>query len=215
MKCYARWTACPRDGVFFRDQTLLQFGDDWNVVASFVLLNPGSAKPLDQRSQTRFLRARLLPFFVPPGENQEYYRFSIDRLMNDLLNLFKAVYDGGVIRIFNLFNLRNQHSSKAVQQLLKYQKDPSMFTHRREIDYCSRPVVIATGKHAFRHSSLTKELLKYISLAEDGALYTLSKIGGRKYGFTQVRPQRDGLVNSFHPSFTCKYGNTTIFEGFE
>ncbi len=215
MKCYARWTVSQREGVFFRDQTLLQFGDDWSVIASFVLLNPGSATPLNQESQTGFLRAKQLPFFVAPGKNQEYYRFSIDRLMNDILKSFQAVYDGGVIRIFNLFNLKNQQSSDAMHQLIQYQQEPSMFSHRREIDYCSRPVVIASGQNAFKLPNLKKELLKYVSIADDGALYALSHIGDKKYGLIHTQPRSDGLVESFHPSFTFKYGNTTVFEGFD
>lgn len=215
MQCYARWTISEHDGVFFRDQTLLQFGDDWDVRASFVLLNPGSAKPLDDKSQTEFLRRKRLPFFVDPNPSQDYHRFSIDRLMNDLLKSFSHVYDGGVIRIFNLFNLKNQRSANAMVQMARYQQEHSMFTQPHEVNYCSQPVVIATGQNAFKHGRLTKELRKYISLAGDRTLYALSRVADKKYAFTRARRRDDGLVESFHPSYTFKYGNTTVVDGFD
>ena len=43
MICYARW--CEEKGNQFRDETILQFGDGWQLVANIILLNPGSAMP--------------------------------------------------------------------------------------------------------------------------------------------------------------------------
>lgn len=52
MKCFARWEPESGSGVCFRDQTILQFGNSWKLLASFVLLNPGSALPLDEVGAT-------------------------------------------------------------------------------------------------------------------------------------------------------------------
>ncbi len=55
MQCFARWEKDDKAGVFFRDQTILQFGDSWNLLANIILLNPGSALPLSEESKTDFL----------------------------------------------------------------------------------------------------------------------------------------------------------------
>ena len=61
MKCYARWTK-DKD-VFFRDQTILQFGDSWDIVANLILLNPGSAVPKSYETMDEMLASKNLPFF--------------------------------------------------------------------------------------------------------------------------------------------------------
>jgi hypothetical protein len=67
MRCFARWKKDDDSEVFFRDQTILQFGDEWDLRANFVLLNPGSALPLNDIDQTEFLKSNKLPFFVEPA----------------------------------------------------------------------------------------------------------------------------------------------------
>ena len=47
MQCFARWEKDDEAGVYFRDQTILQFGNNWDFLSSFILLNPGSALPLN------------------------------------------------------------------------------------------------------------------------------------------------------------------------
>ena len=87
MRCFARWERDDKAGLFFRDQTILQFGNSWDLLASFILLNPGSSLPLGEEPKTDFLRAKKLPFFVEPRAQEKYVEFSIDRLMRD-----KATY---------------------------------------------------------------------------------------------------------------------------
>ncbi|HCR3442812.1 TPA: hypothetical protein ON582_005291 [Citrobacter freundii] len=116
MQCFARWEKDDKAGVFFRDQTILQFGNSWDLLANFILLNPGSALPLNEVSKTDFLRAKKLPFFVEPKAQEKYVEFSIDRLMQDVLKLFSFSYNGGTIRLYNLFNLKNQYSGEAIEQ---------------------------------------------------------------------------------------------------
>ena len=91
MQCFARWEKDDASGVFFRDQTILQFGNNWDLLASFILLNPGSALPLNHESKTEYLRSKKLPYFVEPKAGESYLEFSIDRLMRDVLKLFSTV----------------------------------------------------------------------------------------------------------------------------
>jgi len=88
VQCFARWEEDDKAGVFFRDQTILQSGNCWDFRANFILLNPGSALPLNDVDKTSLLRSKELPFFVEPQKGEKYVVFSIDRLMNDILNLF-------------------------------------------------------------------------------------------------------------------------------
>ena len=44
MKVYARYFS--EDGLNFRRDTILRFGDSWDVIGAAVLINPGSAHPL-------------------------------------------------------------------------------------------------------------------------------------------------------------------------
>ena len=148
MQCFARWEKDDASGVFFRDQTILQFGNNWDLLASFILLNPGSALPLNHESKTEYLRSKKLPYFVEPKAGESYLEFSIDRLMRDVLKLFSTHYDGGSIRLHNLFNLKNQNSGEALTQFEKNKEHPKMFSSESEIKFCGAPVIVASGDNA-------------------------------------------------------------------
>ncbi len=96
MQCYARWEKDNNAGVFFRDQTILQFGNCWDLLANLVLLNPGSALPIDNEPKTDYLRSKALSFFVEPQSNEKYVEFHIDPLMKNVLKLFASHFDGGM-----------------------------------------------------------------------------------------------------------------------
>lgn len=164
MQCFARWHEEEQSGLCFRDQTILQFGDSWDLLASFILLNPGSAVPKDMEPQDGLLKSKKMPYFIP-SEGVHYYRFTIDRLMNDLLRLYAQAYTGGVIKIYNLFNLKNQDSGSAIEQFMAHRNHANMFTHQEGVCYGSKPVIIATGSNAYSDKSLTAEQKKYIALA--------------------------------------------------
>ena len=206
MRCFARWQEC--DGLFFRDQTILQFGEKWDLLTNFVLLNPGSALPLDKVSQNNYLRFKNLPFFIDEGT---YYQFSVDHLMNDLLKLYSTKHSGGVIKIYNLFNLKNQDSGTAIEQYKRNKRSKYIHTDEDEIKYCNAPVVIATGGNVYTDDDLVNELIKYISLLASKMLYAITKIERGLFSLTKAYPNEKGLVESYHPSYTFKYGNTTKF----
>lgn len=210
MKCFARWEMDNQSGLNFRDQTILQFGESWNLLANFILLNPGSAVPLNSEDQTGYLRSKKLPFFVEPIAGEEYLEFSIDRLMRDLIGIFDRETAGGIIRLYNLFNLKNQHSGEALEQFKTNQNLPQMFAKDSEISYCNAPVVIACGNIALVNPRLKQELLRYMALANSDNLYTLSRVDQQSFSILKVNSTANQLpVESYHPSYTCKYGNTT------
>lgn len=214
MNCFARWRRGRSPAVYFRDHTLLQYGGGWDLLASFVLLNPGSAMPAGHDSQNEFLAAKRLPYFVPPRDGEVYFAFTIDPLMRSLVQLFNRVFPRGVIKLYNLFNFRNQNSSGALADLERHSHEPAMFSDASEIVFAGRPVVIATGRAPFDVARLGNELRKYVSLCDPSLLYTVSKIGTKQFAVTKAQVGADGLVDSFHPSHTCKYGNSTAFDGF-
>jgi hypothetical protein len=180
----------------------LQFGDGRNLVANVVLLNPGSAVPVSDQ-------AKIDSKIECIESDGEYCEFSLDPLMRNLLSLFANKYDGGVVRIYNLFNLKEHDSQKALEAYERYKESPYMHTPAEEICYGDAPVVIACGGNAYSHPGLVEELKKYISLADESQLYALKKAGEKSFTFQKASPDRSGLVDSYHPSYTFRYGNTT------
>lgn len=209
MKCFARWQKDDEAGVFFRDQTILQFGNSWELHANFILLNPGSALPLDDSDQTEFLRGMRLPFFVQPKDGEKYVEFSVDRLMLDLIKLFSAHFSGGTILLHNLFNLKNQHSGEAVGQLEANAAHAKMFSKDNEISFCHAPVIVASGGNSADNVLLRKESIRLVGMADPDNLFALSRIGPKDFSILRAKPNADGFVESYHPSYTFKYGNRT------
>lgn len=210
MQCFARWQEDQQSGLCFRDQTILQFGDCWDLLANLILLNPGSAVPLSEDPQNAFLESLCLPS-LSHANGAPYYRFSVDRLMRDLLAFYSRRHAGGVLKIYNLFNLKNQNSADAMMQFKAHRHHVAMLTASEEIRYAGRPVVVACGKNAFADEALTQALRQYIALAAPGQLLTLSKVGEHVFSLTAAHPDDHGLLESYHPSYTFKYGNRTEF----
>ncbi|WP_201090976.1 hypothetical protein [Thiocystis minor] len=210
MQCFARWQEDKPSGLCFRDQTILQFGDGWDLLANLILLNPGSAVPLSEAPQNAFLESLCLPF-LSNAKGAPYYRFSVDRLMRDLLGFYSSRHSGGVLKIYHLFNLKNQNSADAMMQFKANRHHVAMLTASEEIRYAGRPVVVACGKNAFADETLTQALRQYIAFAEPKQLATLSKVGDHLFSLTAAHPDDQGLLESYHPSYTFKYGNRTAF----
>ena len=209
MRSFARWEKDDSAEVFFRDQTILQFGDSWDFLANVILLNPGSALPMNEEDQTEWLRSKDLPFFVEPNNQEKYVEFSLDPLMRYVFKLFEEKYSGGSIRLYNLFNLKNQHSNDAIEQIKENFSHSKMFAKCHEIKFCDAPVIIASGGNAKKHNTLKQQLTRYISLVENDKLFKLAKQADKQYSILKAIPDNFGFVESYHPSFTFKYGNTT------
>lgn len=210
MRCFARWHEDNESRALFRDQTILQFGDSWELRASFVLLNPGSALPLNQADQTGFLRSQALPFFVEPAGGETYLEFTIDRLMNDVIKLFASEHSGGTIKLYNLFNLKNQNSGEAIEQFSANQAHPKMFTTDQEIKFCDAPVIIASGKGINKNPVLKQEVIRHIALADVDRLFRIENTGDKSFSVAKAKTDESGFIDSYHPSYTFNRGNSTI-----
>ncbi len=204
-RCFARWYS-DSDGNIYRDGTLLQFGNSWELLGSVILLNPGSAKPLDEKLCNAFLRMHLDGF----DDERHYYVCSLDPLMRALIEIFaKKFADGGVIQIYNLFNLKNPKSSSATEALKKLDKSPYLFTPIDEVDFKDRPVIVATGSGMHADKRLIDQLCRYFAKASQDSLYAIVKKDKNLFSIQKTKPNKDGLIESYHPSYTCFYGNVT------
>ncbi len=214
--CYARWTYLQEQE--YRDQTIIKLDDDdnnWDLYASIILLNPGSAEPLyNEQTVTSTLAKLNLPYFINEGQ---YFRFNLDPLMRSLVEYLSI--NGictGVIKIYNLFNLRNPNSGEALDSYENMINTPSnnnsyLHTNIKDVIYNNKPIILACGKSYTQYTSLQNEVSKYMQLAQIqnlkiGALYKIHQ-QNRKFAFISYQPDRQ----IYHPSYTFKYGNETIF----
>lgn len=204
-QCFARWKEI--NNLCFRDQTILQFGDRWDLLASFVLLNPGSAEPLvPMVKKNTELELKKLPFYVNSGD---YYKFSVDPLMEDLIGLYQKRNLSGVLKLYNLFNLREPNSTKAKEKFKHWQTCPDlMFTAEEDVKFGIAPVIIACGRDLPKGS--TDMLNKYIDWAKPEQLYSISK---KKPALFIIEKGDGGNENGrYHPSFVFKNGSVELGE---
>ena len=204
-QCFAKWQR-DEEGNFYRDGTILQYGNDWNLLGNVILLNPGSAEPVDEKPINEYLK-EYNPYFENDGK---YFAFSIDPLMSCLISLFRQKYpDGGTIRIYNLFNLKNAKSKDALETFAKISENKYIFTPIEKVDFHNKLVIVATGKNVYTHPKLEEQLRRYIAKAPENKLYTILKKDNSTFVIEKVFPNKFGLIESYHPSYTCKYGNIT------
>ena len=204
-RCFARWKEA--NGLCFRDQTILQFGDSWKLLASFVLLNPGSATPLkDKGLKNTFLEGEKLSFYVNKGD---YYEFSVDPLMEQLIEkLYLNRYSGGVLKLYNLFNLKEPDSAEAKKQFKNNQCLSEMFTAEEDVKFGNAPVIIACGRDL--PAGLMEMLSNYIRWAKPEQLYSLSK--KRSALFSMEEGDGGNGTGRYHPSFAFKNGDVELGE---
>lgn len=209
MNCYARWTEDKENNLFFRDQTILQFGSSWDLIANIISLNPGSATPKNDININDFLLSKKLPYFINPNEDQNYYEFKLDPFMRNILKCFSKHYNGGIIKIYNLFNLKNQDSKKAMEEYYENKQNKFIHTNIDDINYENKPLIIATGDGGLK-DGLIDELKKYINHSEKEKLYSIQKIKDKEFSILKDEVNSEGLIYSYHPSYTFNYGNKTI-----
>ena len=125
MKVYAQYFEL--EGISYRLNTILQFGDSWELLGNVVLANPGSSEPL--RSIDENIANQLEIFYNSFDdrifENKNWYEFSDDATMQRIEKIFNGWYvdsEGilslnGVIQLFNTFNVKNQNLSESIQKL--------------------------------------------------------------------------------------------------
>jgi hypothetical protein len=124
LKSYAEYF--EEDGVLYRRNTLLQFGDGWKLIGSAVLANPGSAEPISAVSNDLLVLISEFYEKFRCGEKiqpNNWHEFSPDSTMRFVEKIFNGWYLGqnielnGVIQLFNTFNIKNQNLQQAVAQI--------------------------------------------------------------------------------------------------
>ncbi len=147
MKVYAQYYKSEETGNEYRWHTLLQFGSSWNVLGSVVMKNPGSAEPLK-----RVVDDDILQHLYNICED-EWYQFTSDNTMMNVEKLFCAYYRekegfpclNGIIRIFNLINVRDADLESALNKNRKCNFAFSK-TVDEDILQLSSPVYLGWGK---------------------------------------------------------------------
>jgi hypothetical protein len=124
MKVFAEYIKYKE--LYFRRNTLLQFGDSWDLIGNIVLANPGSAKPKNVISSEELL---LINGFYQKYRQQDifeplnYREFNDDPTMRMVAKIFNGLYIGrefklnGTIQLFNTFNIKNQNLKSAITQI--------------------------------------------------------------------------------------------------
>lgn len=209
-KCFARWHADQKSGACFRDQTILQFGESWELRASLVLMNPGSAVPIKEVATKKLMSLRL-PYFVPPRIEEDYYEFKIDPLMRNILSSMSEIFGAGVVKIYNTFNLKNQHSVEALASSGRFIKHTRMMDKMEDVRFLSAPVIFGPGRETAKNLELSEQLGKFIDHVPDGKLFGIQRVERKR--FAAKACSRAEALDSYHPSYTFKYGNTTCFQG--
>ncbi len=132
MRVFARYFT--ENGLDFRLNTVLQFGDSWLVIGAAVLINPGSAKPICCVGDEELSQLSK----ISEGD-YSWYEFSPDSTMRQLEKIFGGWYAGeekplgGIILLFNLFNLRDQKLETALAKQ-KECKSRYLFINEKDIE---------------------------------------------------------------------------------
>jgi hypothetical protein len=120
MKVYAEYFKDV--GLSFRRNTILQFGEGWDLIGNVVLANPGSAKPLGRISEES--TSKLDKFYKKYRNGNAFkvdnwFEFSVDPTMGFVEKIFngsyvdKSIELNGVVQLFNTFNIKNQNLQEA------------------------------------------------------------------------------------------------------
>lgn len=161
MKAYAEYF--ENEGLLYRRNTLLQFGNSWNLIGSVVLANPGSANPINQATNEAL--ARISEFYnkYRHGEcvvQKNWYEFSPDPTMGFVEKIFNGWYVGrnielnGVVQLFNTFNIKNQNLREAVEQI--GMGSDLLFSHEIYKHFHEKPTYFGFGNEVIDNEVLCK-----------------------------------------------------------
>lgn len=154
MKVFAQWIkARPEDSDnedYFRKNTILQFGNSWNVIGAAILINPGSALPSEEIIDSD-TKSKLQEISNTYSENEDWRVFNADPTMHFIEKIFSGWYIGqnkhldGVILLYNLFNIRSQNLKTALALKEKYKQSPYMFTKPADVTTLDIPIYLGWG----------------------------------------------------------------------
>lgn len=164
MKVYAEYF--NENGIFFRRNSLLQFGNSWELIGNAVLANPGSAKPIEGVSED--LPGMISEFYAKYRSNEAFFsknwfEFSPDSTMGFVEKIFNGWYLGknielnGVIQLFNTFNIKNQNLSEAISQIGRGSE--LLFSYNVHMHFNDKPTYFG-----FSNEVLDNETLRSVAM---------------------------------------------------
>ncbi len=161
MKAYAEYFV--EKGIAYRRNTILQFGESWDLIGNVVLANPGSAVPLSEISTESF--NRVTNFYRSFRSSNElnfdnWFEFSVDPTMLFIKKIFGGDYVerrrelNGVIQLFNTFNIKNQNLQEAVKQI-GFESD-LLFSYGIEKYFHNKPTYFGFSNQVLNNPDLRK-----------------------------------------------------------
>lgn len=161
MKIYAEYYT--ENGLEFRRNTLLQFGDSWELIGNIVLANPGSAEPISKPDGEAI--SHISSFFETYREanqfkEENWKQFSADTTMGIIEKLFRGDYVddtktlNGVIQLFNTFYIKNQNLEEAITQIGV--DSDLLFSYGIEKYFHDKPTYFGFGNEVLNNITLRK-----------------------------------------------------------
>lgn len=186
-KVFACFYTDESTNITYRRNTVLQFGDSWDVIGTAILLNPGSATiAADQLLDKELESLRNLTGIA---DGWQVVDFGRDATIRDWLpKIFNGYYAHkerelkGVILLYNLFNLKEPNSDKAKDIYAKVDSD-YLYTSQSDIDLINKSPIVYIGwgkglspeltEQAHRlFESLDKKVIShYNSVMDDNVFY--------------------------------------------
>ena len=160
MKVFAEYK--EKDGLEYRMNTLLQFGESWELIGNIVLANPGSATPRKEKPNLDHIKD-----FFAKYRNEEiihdhyWFEFTTDDTIRFIQTLFDGSYVNpknkrelnGVIQLFNTFNIKNQSLKEAIKQIENADSD-LLFTHNIAEFFHDKPTYFGFSGDVLKHKLL-------------------------------------------------------------
>ena len=137
-------------GIDYRKKTLLQINGGTKLLGSAVLINPGSAAPLNEPYDGKFVKEFFKSNHAEESiDLKNWKEFSVDPTMKQLVKLFDGTYATGsptklegVIQLFNCFYIKN-HILREAENSFKKDKNNQF----QEGDYFKdKPVYFGWGQ---------------------------------------------------------------------
>ena len=147
MKVYAELIL--ENNITYRRKTLLQFGESNNLIGSAVLMNLGSAKPLNYKIDLNIIENFYKENHINEIVSKElWFPFSDDSTMKFLEKIFNGWYLNkyfnlnGFIQLFNCFYYKDENSQNARKQ---FSQNPK-YLFNESILFKDKPVYFGWGK---------------------------------------------------------------------
>jgi len=126
VKVYAQYFEF--NGLKYRLNTILQFGNSFTHIGNIILANPGSSKPV--RNIDEISKESIKTFFDSfegrKFSDFNWYEFSVDTTMRVVEKIFNGSYItdkplqlNGVVQLFNAFNIANPNLDETLANIPK------------------------------------------------------------------------------------------------